>query len=148
MYEDMYKDYSDETFCYYYDITFEGKSKDYLKPSCVPEVEWNRGDEVILGFNLTSLIPSDDYTDGYFDDKAVNIEFYNWSDTEPIISYQFIPNELDIDDTVITVFIDSDDSKLFKPGMYYYSIKVADVEEPDINITTLKSRGESFLRVK
>lgn len=149
MYEDMYTDYSDQSFCYYQHITFAGRNVDYLQPASTPRGEWHRGDKVHIQFDLYELMPDGTSASTFFDGKDILVSFYNSRADEMVHKQLFVPNDTTPTRT-LNVYIDLETSKkCFKPGIYYCVIQLLtkDANNEVTDIYTLLNEGECFFHV-
>lgn len=135
MYNDMYRDFSDQSFEYNYPITFEKRNKEYLQPQYTPFKEWCYGDDVTLTFTLkTGEVP---------EGARVLITFFNFR-------YEIV-KALDLIDwaQTITVNIDSKTSKeVFKRGNYYCMLQIISGTEENPVVKTAIAMNDCLLYVK
>ena len=149
MYEDMYKDYSDEDFTYNYPISFRRRNKAYLYTLDPINVQWYYGDTVQLIFDLIdeessteALIPE------YFEGRNVIVTFLNFRG-EVVNTVTFTKDDIQGDETDYFIEYDIDretSSKIFPTGIYYCGIKAVSVED-DGDVDTLCYYGDFPIRV-
>ena len=135
MYEDMYKDYSCETFHYHYPISFECRNRDYLQLVNPIKVCWVYGDTIPLKFNLLDRYPDDEEDiPEYFENKTGKVTFYNFR-LEEIYSWEFDSSAIQFDDKNYYVQLDIDSQtslEIFRRGIYYCGMVLTDTETGDV----------------
>ena len=104
-------------------------------------LKWIEGDTFVLNWKIDLFINSESIPYSYEEGDQLIFSFYaNKSDR---LVYSFIFSEISEDNTV-TLRFTKDISKLFKAGLYTYSIKYMKIDEEhpkdDSNIITIGSK--------
>jgi len=146
MYEDMYKDYSDQEFDYSYPYSFRLENKKYLETYPQINAWWYYGDTVSL--NLTISDNVEDISS--FTGKTIIVSLYNFR-KEVISSKEFSKEDIEISDAklIINYQIDYEESTdIFTRGIYYCGIDVVVKDEEEINsCETILNRDNYLIRV-
>lgn len=138
MLNDMYNDFFDTDFTYYFPDSFKDKTRDYLTPNVEPRVTWYEGDTEALSFPLDASFELSE-------DETVQIMFFNFRH-ELIACFENneIEQSEDTDDCEFIVKLTKETTKLFKKGIYYYCIKILNGE----NIITFEDSKDNLILVQ
>lgn len=140
MYEDMYKDYSNEEFPYNYPFSFRLKNKKYLEPYPPISAWWYYGETVNLELDLSD-------TEESFEGKQISVNIYNFR-KEIVDGKVFVPN--DINENILIYSIDQKTSNdVFTEGIYYLELSLNELDEEENIISTkvLIDNNDYLLRV-
>lgn len=148
MYENMYKDYSNQCFRYHYPISFDCRNKAYLYITSPLKAIWCYGDQVPITFTLWDRDPEDEEDiPEYLENKTITINFYNFR-RELIHQVEFVPNDVQMDEEkyYIEYILDSETSKLiFTSGVYYCGMTLTDQQD---QVETLLFYDRCMIEVK
>lgn len=130
---DIYTEYSNDDFDYYYPTSFDNRNKCYLISRYTPKAMWDYGDTVTIIFNIheTNLTVEEIAN---IDGKKLLITFYNERYEKLDFQYE---NDAQIQ---TSVFIDYETSmKQFKRGVYHCMVQLITYEDNEIDIAQMQT---------
>ena len=144
MYEDMYKDYSNECFKYSYPYSFDERNKKYLQFWPPVNAWWYYGETITLDLKVTD---KEHYAT--LDGNQIILTFYNFR-KEPILEETFDAEAVEVvdNDFILKYFIDEETSQdICKRDVYYCGIALKSTEDEVVNFTVVLNRDNYLIRV-
>lgn len=130
---DMYTEYSNDNFDYYYPTSFDNRNKCYLLSRYTPTAMWDYGDTVTITFNIHEL-GLDDSVSMNAEGENILITFYNERCEKLDFQYEVAFAEQ------LTVGIDYDVSiKQFKRGVYSCQVQLVSYDEDGTTIGSMQT---------